>query len=133
MNKILILYEPLASWCLLVCKKGNLRCVYRAAPSACGDLSVVLGLGSLGMAQLCWKSSSFGQGCIEATSFQRKEPTLMHKWQFFVSDLGKKQWLPATGNLLFVFSCVLTDTNCQKMEPRRLRTFWKQVKLHWSS
>lgn len=133
MNKILILYEHLASWCLSVCKKGNLRCVYCAAPYPSGDLSVVLGLSSVRMGQLCWKNSSFDQGYIEATSFQRKDPPLMHKCQFFVSHLGKKEWLLAKGNLLFVFSCVLTDTNYQKMEPKRLRSFCKQTKLHWSS
>lgn len=133
MNKILILYEPLASWCLSLCKKGNLRCVYHAAPYPSAALSVVLCLGSVQMGQLWWKSSSFVQGCIEATSFQRKDPTSMCKCHFFVSDLGKKQWLLAEDNLLFVFSCVLTDAHGQKMELRRLRSFCKQVKLLWSS
>lgn len=132
MNKILILYETLASWCLSICKKGNLRCVYCTAPYVSGALSVVLCLGSVQMGQLWWKSSSFGQGCIEATSFQRKDPTSMCKCQFVVSDVGEEQWLLAKDNLLFVFSCVLTDTRGQKMEPR-LRSFWKQVKLLWSS
>lgn len=132
MNKILILYETLASWCLSICKKGNLRCVYCTAPYLSSALSVVLCLGSVQMGQLWWKSSSFGQGCIETTSFQRKDPTSMCKCQFVVSGLGEEQWLLAKDNLLFVFSCVLTDTRGQKME-LRLRSFWKQVKLLWSS
>lgn len=112
MNKILILYEPLASWCLFVCKKGNLQCVYRVAPYPSSGLSVALCLGSVWMGQLCWKNSSFGQGYTEATLFQGKDPTSMHKCQFFMSDLGKKQWLLVKGNLLFVFSCIFTGTNC---------------------
>lgn len=96
MNKILILYEHLASWCPSVCKKGNLWCVYHAAPYPSTALSVVLYLGSVGTGQLCWKNSFFGQGYTEATLFQRKDPTSVHKHQFFLSDLGKKQWLPAT-------------------------------------
>lgn len=39
MNKILILYEPLASWCLSLCQK-NPRCVYPAAPYLSSALSV---------------------------------------------------------------------------------------------
>lgn len=113
MNKILILYEPLANWCLVICKKGNLQCVYWAAPYPSGGLRVVLCLGSVWMGQLCWKSSNFGQGYTEATLFQRRDSTSMPKCEVFMSDLGKKQWLPVKGNLLLVFSCVLTDTNCQ--------------------
>lgn len=76
MNKILILYESLASWCFSVCKKGNVRRVYCAAPKdPSSALSMVLCPGSVQRGQLFQKSSSFSQGYTEATLLQRKDPT----------------------------------------------------------
>lgn len=116
MNKILILYEPLASWCLSVCKHENLWCVCCAALYPSTALSVALCPGSARIRQLCWKNSSYWPWVYCSNFFfQKKDPTSIHKCQFFMSDLGKKKWLPAMGSLLFVFSCVSTNINCQQM------------------
>lgn len=93
MNKILILYEPLASWSLSVCKHGNLRCVCCAALYSSSALSVVLCPSSAEMRQLFWKNSNSWPWVYWNFFFsQKKDPTSIHKCQFFMSDLRKKKW-----------------------------------------